>query len=420
MNLRHLVVALVVVCCSNWAMADILLAGITEATGGGSVAGTNFRNGYMMAIDEINTANGVLGQPLVLRQFDIDSNEAAARQAATDALAIKPFAVLGPVFSSLTLATMEKTSPAGVPHFTGGEAASLTQKFHPSLLRTSLTQQSSIPRLAAFTVYGLGAKQIGLLSVDNEFGRHGRDILLNMVARKHGRMVFDERVPPGAKDVSAVVQRLMASPSEAVVLILNEGESLLVLKELRRQGFRKPIVGDSPVLSPSVIEDPQAVAEGVIGHTGLSVDLPVPAMTRFVANFQRRFGKRPDHNALKGYFAVQVLKVGLTAVGRPDASVFLKHVKNTRLDGHVHPELMTSSALYYDFFGDLNRESYLVQVHAGKLNLLASMGAVDSPFVELPTGKTFPLNSDEFRRELQNSLVGSGTGKKDAGPKAMR
>ncbi len=409
--MRLFAAALAAACVSTAAWADIVLAGISEASGAGAAAGTHFRNGYQQAIDEANATGGVLGQALVLRQFSIDSTEAAARKAADDALAAKPFAILGPVFSGLTLAAMERTAPAAIPHFTGGEAVSLTRKFHPSLLRTSLTQQGSVPRLAAFTVYGLGARRLGLLSVENEFGRNGREVLRDTAGRKGAQITFDEHITPGQKDFAPIVQRLLAAPVDALVLMLNEDESLQALKELRRQGFRLPIVGDGPLLSPRVLEDPQAAAEGLIGHTGLSVDLPTPVVTRFVAEYQRRYGTRPDHNALKGYFAVQVLRVGLEAVGRVDAAAFLQHIKNARLDGRAHPTLMASTAVYYDLFGDLSRESYLVQVRNGKLRLLAAMSAVDSPFVGLANGKNLPLNSDEFRRELQGLITQADAGK---------
>lgn len=128
--------------------ADIPLAGIVEARGAAAPAALSFKNGYLMAIDEINAGGGVLGQLLVLSQFDIDTSPEAAEAAARKALEARPFAVIGPQFSGITAAAMKHTAASAVPHFTSGEAASLTRQFHPSLLRTSLSQSGSAPRLA--------------------------------------------------------------------------------------------------------------------------------------------------------------------------------------------------------------------------------------------------------------------------------
>ena len=172
---------------------------------------------------------------------------------------------------------------------------------------------------------------------------------------------------------------------------------------LARQGFNRPVIGDGPTLSTKVIELAGPAAVGLIGHTGFSSEVPAPNIARFVADYQRRYGAKPDHNAAKGYFAVQVLRVSLRAVGRADREAFLKHIRDTRLDGHADPKLLTSSVTY-DMFGDLNHGSYVMQVRGGRPRLIASLSAIDRQFVELPGGRSLALNSDELRREVQTLL----------------
>lgn len=385
------------------ARADIALAGITEAKGGGTLAGTAFRRGYQLAIDEINASGGVLGQRLTVKQFDIETAPAAAAEAAKAAVATKPFAILGPVFSGLTIAAMAETQAAGVPHFTGGEAASIARKFHPTIMRTSLSQQGAIPRMAALTVYALGAKKIALVTVDNEFGRDARALLREGLARRGGTLSFDGQVKPGQTNVDEVVQQAIAVKPDAVMLYLNEGESISVLKAIRKFGFDGYIVGEGPSVSPQVIESAGAAADGVLAHTGISVDVQTPRMKAFSAEYLKRFGVKPDHNAVKGYFAVQLIKTGLTRMGKIDVSGFINLLKNTRFEGRINPDLMTTVS--YDLFGDLNRESYLVQVKNGNTEVLGTLSALDTPFFELVGGKSLALNSNELRRELAVAMT---------------
>jgi len=391
--------------------ADIALAGITEFKGGGAVAGTSFRRGYQLAIEEINASGGVLGERLAITQFDIETTPAAALDAAKSALALKPFAILGPVFSGITLAAMPATQATGVPHFTGGEAASIARRFHSTILRTSLSQQGAIPRLAALTAYGLGARRVALLTVDNEFGRDARALLRDALVRRGAVLAFDGAVQPGEADVDGVVRQALASQPDAVLLYLNEGESVTVLKSLRRLAYDGPIVGEGPLVSAQVIEAAGTDAENVVAHTGISVDVQTPRMRGFVAGYVKRFGSKPDHNAVKGYFAVQVLKAGLTRLGKVDRAGFMSLLKSARLEGRANPDLMTTVS--YDMFGDLNRESYFVQVKGGSTEVLGTLSALDTPFFELSNGKSLALNSNELRRELSAALNKPG---RTAGP----
>ncbi len=372
--------------------ADILLAGVTEARGVGAPAGTSFRNGYTIAIDEINAAGGLLGQKLVLRQFDIDTNTQAAAAGTESAMALQPFAILGPVFSGLTMEAMKRTDGTSVPHFTGGEAASISGKFHRSLLRTSLDQQGAMPRLAAFAVYGLGAKRLAVLWIDNEFGRSGLNELVKSTELRGGHVVFQGSVAPGATGLTELVQRALTGRPDALVLYLNEGECVEALKSVRALRTSVPVIGDGPLVSSKVVEAAGAEAVGVLAHTSISVVLETPEMQRFVALYKSRFGGLPDHNSVKGYFAVQTVKAGLLRAGKVDRALFLATVKSGRFGSKENPDLMTTFS--YDYFGNLSRESYFVQVKGGRARMLARMLSTDNSFLLTNDGRRLAFTSE--------------------------
>lgn len=385
------------------AVAQIKLAGITEGRGPGATAGQSLKSGYLMAIDEINGSGGVLGQQLELTQFDIDTSPAAAEEATKKALVAKPFAVLGPQFSGITAASMKFTADPAVPQFTGGEASSLTRRFHPSLLRTSLSQSGSMPRLGALATFGLGAQNIGLIWIDNDFGKDGRDALLATFKRRKTVVGFDGSVKPAQTDCAQVVAALIAAKVDALLLYATESESIEVLKELRKQGFDKPIVTDGLVAAQKVIDGAGGATEGVLVHMNNSVDAPSVQMQAFVKRYEARYGRRPDLNGIKGYFSVQLLKAGLTVTGELDQAKFLHIVHNTRFEATRFPDLLGSVA--YDFFGDLNRASYFAVIRNGRPQIVATISALEGGMVELPSGQLITLNSAEFRRELASVVL---------------
>jgi len=249
-------------------------------------------------------------------------------------------------------------------------------------------------------------KKLGMISIDNDFGRDGKAALQAIIKRRGATVDFDEAIKPGEKDFSGVVSHLKAAHVEALLFYVTEAESIGLLKELRKQGFDKPIVTDGLVAGQKVIDGVGAAGmEGVLVHMNASIDAPVPQMLAFANRYEKKYGTRPDQNGIKGFFAVQLIKAGIETAGKVDTALFLKTLRDTRFDNRHHPELL--SPISYDLFGDLNRESYFAVIREGRPHIFASIRAADGGFVEVAGGRQIALNSNEFRTELASAQTGS-------------
>jgi len=90
------------------------------------------------------------------------------------------------------------------------------------------------------------------------------------------------------------------------------------LRELRKQGVTKPIVGETTLVGQKVIELAGDAGNGAVAHVGLTVDAPLPAMRAFRARFEKEYRYVPDHNGIKGYTGVFILKAAIEKVGKLD------------------------------------------------------------------------------------------------------
>ena len=88
---------------------DVRFVNIVELTGTGATAGTNFHNGAMLALQEINAKGGILGKTIASSTYDTQSNPGVAKGLAKRAVDEGAFAVLGPIFSGSTA----KVRPGG-------------------------------------------------------------------------------------------------------------------------------------------------------------------------------------------------------------------------------------------------------------------------------------------------------------------
>jgi branched-chain amino acid transport system substrate-binding protein len=364
--MNRIVVALAFAFASSFAMAQqtVKIFNVVELSGTGTTAGTNFKNGVELAVKEINAAGGILGRKIVLENADTQSNPAIAKALTTKAIDNDAYVVMGPVFSGSIIVSMLETRRAEVPNFTGGEAANITLQGNPYVFRTSFSQATGMPKIAAYIAGGMKAKSVVVLFVNNDFGKGGRDAIIKELGARNVKVVGDISTDPAQVDFSAPVLRAKQANADALFAYLNEEESARLLRELRKQGYDKPIVGETTIMGQKVIELAGDAANGVKGHVGLTIDAPNPAIRAFSAKYEKEFRSKSDHNGIKGYTGMYVVKAVTERIGKFDRKAFAQAIKNSCFSAKQHPGLLMD--VCFDDKGDIDRESFLVEVKGGK------------------------------------------------------
>jgi branched-chain amino acid transport system substrate-binding protein len=350
--------------CSGAAAQAIKIAEIVELSGAGATSGTNFKNGVELAVKEINAAGGILGRKIETTIADTQSNPGVAKGLATKAVDDGVFAVFGPVFSGSILVSMAETRKAEIPNFTGGEAAAITKQGNPYIFRTSFTQDTAMPKVARYVANNLKAKTVALIYVNNDFGKGGKDALIKAFEPLGVKVTTDISTDQNQVDFSAAVLKAKQSNADVVFAYTNEEESARLLRELRKQGVTKPIVGETVLTSQKVIELAGEAANGAVAHVGLTVDAPIPAMRAFRAKFEREWKFTPDHNGIKGYTGVYVLKAAIEKAGKLDRQLVAKTMNGLKLKAADHPGILMDVS--FDDKGDIDRESFIVEAKGGK------------------------------------------------------
>src|SRR3979411_1146668 len=128
---------------------------VIELSGAGAVSGTNFRDGAVLAIEEINAKGGLLKRKISAPQSDTQSNAGISRAQVQKAIDGDPYVILGPVFSGSVKVNMILAQQAEEPQIVGAEAAEITQAGNPYIFRTSFGQQVSMPKIANYLRDGL-------------------------------------------------------------------------------------------------------------------------------------------------------------------------------------------------------------------------------------------------------------------------
>jgi len=343
---------------------NVKIVGLVELTGTGTTSGTNFDNGIKLAVKEINAAGGILGRKIDYVSYDTQSNPGVAKGLTDKAVDDEAYVVMGPVFSGSIMVSMASTRRAEIPNFTGGEAAAITQQGNPYVFRTSFTQSTAMPKIANYIRDKVKAKTVDVVYVNNDFGKGGRDLIIKALESRGIKIGADISSEPGQVDFSSVVVKAKQSNGDALFAYTNEEESARLLRELKKQGYKKPILGETVLTSQKVIELAGDAANGAIAHVGLTADAPQASVKKFDAAFQKEFNSRSDHNGLKGYIGMYTVKAVTEKIGKFDSKAFAAAMKNISLSAKTHPGLLLD--ISYDENGDLDRESYLTTVVNGK------------------------------------------------------
>ncbi len=347
---------------------SVYMPDVVELSGPGAVSGTNWRDGVILAVDEINAKGGLLGKKLDVPHLDTQSEAAIARSQVQKVLDNDPYVVLGPIYSGSVLVTMDLTKQAEVPEFTGGEAAAITQRGNPYIFRTSFGQQFSMPKIANYIRDGVKAKKVAVVWVNNDFGKGGRDFFIAEMKKRNIDIVADISTESGQVDFAADVVKVKNSGADTVFVYTNEEESARFLREARKQGISAPLIGETTLLSQKVIELAGDAANGVKGHVGLTVDAPVASFQQFGAKFKQRFGYAPDHNGLKGYTAVYAIKYATEKVGKFDSKLLANTLHGLTIKPEDEPGILLEAT--WDKNGDIDRQSFLGEVVDGKQKIV--------------------------------------------------
>jgi len=354
----------------------VKIVGLVELSGTGATSGTNFNDGVKLAIKEINAAGGVLGRKIDYTWSDTQSQPQIAKALAVKAVDDGAYVVMGPVFSGSIVVSMAETRRAGIPNFTGGEAAGITQQGNPYIFRTSFTQSTAMPKVARYIKNGVKAKNVAVMWVNNEFGKGGRDAIAKALEAEGVKVTVDISTDPGQLDFSGAVLKAKQANADALFVYTNEEESARALRELRKQGYDKPIVGETVLTSQKVIELAGEAANGAVAHVGLTADAPSPGIRAFAEKFQKENGYKSDHNGLKGYTGMYVVKAVTEKIGKLDPKAFATAMKGIRLTTKEYPGILMDVS--FDQNGDLDRESFLTKVVNGKQEVVETLPALSA------------------------------------------
>lgn len=296
-----------------------------------------YRNGWQLALDEINRAGGVNGRPLeVLSRDDGGVRSQAVLQAQNLVLKERVDVLAGTYLSNIGLAVanvagqQRKLFVAGAPvsdSLVWDKGNRYTFRLRPS----TFMQAAMLVEVAA----KLPVTRWAMVAPNYEYGQSAvasfRQLL--KARRPDVRFVTEQWPPLGKMDAPAVVQALKKARVQAIFNATFGPD----LRAFAREGQREGLFRDTAVVS-MLSGEPEnlAMLRDGAGQGWLVSGYPVeqmraPEQARFIAAYEARFHDTPRVGSLIGYMLIQTIAAAVNKAGSTDADKLVQAMRLLQL-----------------------------------------------------------------------------------------
>ena len=337
---------------------------VTELSGFGAVFGMRWERGVLMAVEEINASGGLLGKKIETFTLDTKTEAPVSVAAMRKAVERSPFVVIGPIYSGSNLACMGVLQQAGIPQFTGAESPTITKQGNKNIFRTCLNAELGMQKVVKWLSDVLKVKNLALVWANTEFGKGGRDALIQLLTPRGVKIVADIATEAGQTSFAGELSRVKASGADTLFLYMHEEESGRILPQIKEMGLEKSmrIVGHTTLMSEDTLRLAKESANGVVGHMGeVAVAPPLRATA---ARYEQKYKEIPDHSFYKSYIGTMVVKAAVEEIKSFDQQKLRDYLHNRTLCVKDHPEILMD--IHFDENGDIDRDSFLVKIENQK------------------------------------------------------
>ena len=296
------------------AETPILLGISGPLTGPNAQYGTQWKDGFDMALDDVGHAVGT--RPLQYVFEDSQSDPRQAVQIAQKFVADRRIVMeLGDFSSPASMAASAIYQRAGLVQFGFNNSHPDFTKAGSYMWSTSTSQADEQAQLADYTVNGLGFRRIALLNVNSDWGRSGRDSFAPAARALGAEIVAAEAFMPDERDFRPTLVRIRDTRPGAIVLTAYYSDAALIARQARDQGLTQTLIGVTSVYSPKLIELGGPAVEGFYTHSPFSPASSRPEVQAFVQRFQARYDREPGSFEAIAYDAMIMAHAALTKAG---------------------------------------------------------------------------------------------------------
>lgn len=302
-----------------------------------------YRNGWQLALDEINAQGGVLGKKLVIVSRDDGGTPTDAVRAAEELVTRERVPLLmGTFLSNISLAVgdfAKQKKVVFVPANSASDSLSLEHgnryMFH---FRANVFMYTNMLAEQAST---LGIKRWAIVAPNYEYGQSGASAFKRLLKEKMpGAEIVAEQYPTlGKIDGGAVANAIEEAKPDGIFTPLFGPD----LAQFARDGMARHLFDNRTILSlasgyPEYLTPlKDQIPANWITHGYPAAEIADPKHKAFVTAYQNKYGELPGGFALMGYVELFIIKDAIEKAQSTAPEDLVNAMKGARFDSIVGP-----------------------------------------------------------------------------------
>ena len=300
-----------------FAQDEIVIGEYASLTGGSASFGQSSHKGTALAIDEINTAGGVLGKKLKLITED---DQSQAGQPATIARKLisqdKAVAILGEVASSKSLEAAPICQQNKIPMISPASTNPKVTEVGDYIFRVCFIDPFQGTVMSKFA-QSKGWKNVAVLTdVKQDYSVGLAEFFIKDFKESGGQIVKEQKYSTGDKDFKPQLTSIKAAKPDAIFVPGYYAEVSLIAKQARLLGIKAPLLGGDGWVGDSLLKVAGNALDGSFFSCHFSSADESPVVQGFVEKFKAKHnGETPDDMAALGYDSAMILADAIKRAG---------------------------------------------------------------------------------------------------------
>ena len=321
-------------------LADAIRIGFNAPlTGFAAADGNSALVGAQLAVEQVNAAGGVNGDPIELVIYD---DQASPKEAAP--LAVKMTtqdevtAGISGSYSGSTRAAATIFQENGVPYISAYAVHPDITRAGDYVFRTSF--MGDVQGRAGAKLIGdmMGLKRVAMITLNNDFGKSLAAGFREKAGEFGVEITGEYEYSIRDREFGPIVSKVKADEPEAIYASGYFFTAGPLVRQIRAAGIAAPVIGQEGYDSQKFIEIAGPDAEGVIITTSLDRDSSNPITQAFIKGFEDKAGYATDMVAASAHTAVLVMAEALKTAGAGDRAALRSAIAGSSVDastGHI-------------------------------------------------------------------------------------
>jgi branched-chain amino acid transport system substrate-binding protein len=301
----------------------LTIGAVEILTGPNNKYGVAIKNGFDLALDEVNKAGGVLGgRPLEIAYEDSAGNKEQAINAVRQLIGAKKVPlILGPTLSNEMFAAGPVANGRSVPIIGTSNTANGITAIGPFVFRTSLPEADVVPVTLKAAKEKLGVKKVAVMyGNDDAFTKSAYDVMKGALEKLGLEVLTTETFGSKDSDFSAQLTKIKALNPDAIVVsaLVEAGSGILLAKKALGFPASVRVIGGNGLNSPKIGEIAGDAADGTLVGSPWFIGKKDPANEAFIAAYRAKYASDPDQFAAQAYDTLKLAAGAISAAGEAD------------------------------------------------------------------------------------------------------